>query len=450
MHYSLVTQGQPCISVLQTHVGNIRATISRGKANVNHHSVNLGAHIYVLALIGYIAATFVIMEILYLGVWCRPFNNYWAVPTPNVQCNTATDHLITNAVFNLTSDIAMLLIGFSLFIRSKLPWSRKLILSGVFSLGIFVILAAVLNKYYSFAHPFGSQWTYWYIRESSTAMIVANLPFVWTLLRRIFKLQAFDGEGTQRTVPYHSSRSARGRHIKTSPRHSRTMPKSDVRKGSNKSGSHQDSHNSSIDMRHFPKQQQNTTNDMSFADMLGPGGMAPPPSAADALSLPKPVQKASWREQGLFGRGDLELMLDPWDSGIEDDSPVQVRESMSNNSVRPGAHSVASNHGSVMSTDRSPGSPGSSKRRSRIRDEEAQYNLQEDVGASCHYYDGPPDWVSEKSEMGDTVLDEEGCVVDTSKIGDLTALPRPQALAAGTEPKSPIFDEEERRSSVAL
>lgn len=29
----------------------------------------------------YVAVTFVIMEILYFGVWCRPFNQYFAVPT---------------------------------------------------------------------------------------------------------------------------------------------------------------------------------------------------------------------------------------------------------------------------------------------------------------------------------------------------------------------------------
>lgn len=396
------------------------------------------------------------MEVLYLGVWCRPFYDYWAVPTPNVQCNTATDHLITNAVFNLTSDLAMLVIGFSLFIRSKLPWSRKLILAGIFSLGIFVLVAAVLNKYYSFAHPYGTQWTYWYIRESSTAMIVANLPFVWTLLRRVFKLQAFNGEATQRTVPYHSSRSARGRHIKTDPRHSRTIPKSDVHRGSNKSGSNHDSHNSSVDMKHFSRHQQSGPNNLSLADMLGPGGMAPPPSAADAMSLPKPVKRPTFREQGLFGREDLELMLDPWDSGDEEDTPTRLRDSISNTGARPGANSVASDRESVRSMrsmERSPGSPTSSKRMSRIRDEEAQYNLQEDVGASCHYHEGPPDWVSENSGMGD--IDEEGLIVDTPDNGDFTQPPE-RRFSAGAEPKTPTYGEErlsrsrERRSSLAL
>lgn len=47
------------------------------------------------------------------------------------------------------------------------------------------IVAAMLNKIYSFTDPFGSEWTYWYVRESSTALLVGNLPFVWALWRRV-------------------------------------------------------------------------------------------------------------------------------------------------------------------------------------------------------------------------------------------------------------------------
>lgn len=31
-----------------------------------------------------------------------------------------------------------------------------------------------------------------YVRESSTALLVANLPYIWTLFRRIFKFKALD------------------------------------------------------------------------------------------------------------------------------------------------------------------------------------------------------------------------------------------------------------------
>lgn len=41
----------------------------------------------VIATSVYVALTFVIMEILYFGVWCRPFNQYWAVPTNSSTCS---------------------------------------------------------------------------------------------------------------------------------------------------------------------------------------------------------------------------------------------------------------------------------------------------------------------------------------------------------------------------
>lgn len=115
-----------------------------------------------------------------------------AVPTPNEQCNAATNHLITNAVFNLSSDTILLSIALPMFIRSKLPPRKKIALVLVFGLGIFVILAAILNKYYSFTEPFGNMWTYWYVRESSTALLVANLPYMWTLLRRVLPFKAME------------------------------------------------------------------------------------------------------------------------------------------------------------------------------------------------------------------------------------------------------------------
>jgi hypothetical protein len=141
-------------------------------------------NVFIKILCGYVAFGFVFMEIFYFGVWCRPFYLYWAVPTPNIQCSAATNHLITNAVFNLSSDSIMIAIGLPMFLRLKLPWRKKVPMIGIFSLGVFVILAAVLNKVYSFSQPFGSLWTYWYVRESSTALLVANLPFVWTFWRR--------------------------------------------------------------------------------------------------------------------------------------------------------------------------------------------------------------------------------------------------------------------------
>lgn len=69
--------------------------------------------------------------------------------------------------------------------------TRKLILCGVFSLGGFVILAAVLNRYYNFTIPYSPIFLNWYVGELSTAVFVANIPLCWPLLRRLFRVGTF-------------------------------------------------------------------------------------------------------------------------------------------------------------------------------------------------------------------------------------------------------------------
>ncbi|THV70096.1 hypothetical protein D6D28_05410 [Aureobasidium pullulans] len=110
----------------------------------------------------YVGISFVVMEVLYFGVWCRPFTMYWAVPSTK-QCTAATNHLILNAVFNLSSDILILAVALPMFIKTRLPLRKKIAIVGIFSLGTFVIICAILNKRekgYSFSNPFGLAWTY--------------------------------------------------------------------------------------------------------------------------------------------------------------------------------------------------------------------------------------------------------------------------------------------------
>jgi hypothetical protein len=168
----------------------------------------------------YVAVGFVVMEVLYFAAWCRPISEYWAVPEPSSsQCNALINHRITKAVFNLSSDIIMLIIALQMLIRSHLPPKRKLILCGIFSLGIFVIIASMLNSYYSFKNPYKQTWIFWYVRESSTAILVANLPYTWTILREFFDLGSFD-DAHPPPWTFHSARTAQGR--RTAQLHSHT------------------------------------------------------------------------------------------------------------------------------------------------------------------------------------------------------------------------------------
>ncbi|CAK7245711.1 MAG: hypothetical protein STHCBS139747_007300 [Sporothrix thermara] len=155
----------------------------------------------------YCAIGYVVIQILYLGVWCRPIYDYWAVPVPegHDQCKTYLHHMITVTVFHVSSDLLMLLIPVPMIARARLPLLRKIILCIIFSLGLLVVLVAILNRYYNFTVSNSLVFLIWYNGEASTAVMVANIPFLWTLLRYIFSLDAW-GSSSRR------SRNASGAH----------------------------------------------------------------------------------------------------------------------------------------------------------------------------------------------------------------------------------------------
>ena len=163
-------------------------------------------NIAIRILAAYVAIGFVVTEILYFTAWCRPFSEYYRVPTDLNQCNALIDHRITKTVFNISSDIIMLCIALQMIIRSSLPFTRKLVLCAIFSLGIFAVAAATLSAYYSIHRPYTHTWLSWYLRESSMVIIVANIPFTWTILRELFEVDEFNGSSPQPWSFYPASR----------------------------------------------------------------------------------------------------------------------------------------------------------------------------------------------------------------------------------------------------
>jgi hypothetical protein len=79
---------------------------------------------------------------------------------------------------------------------------RKLFLIFPFLMGVFTMLCAILSKHLSFTQPFSAEWVFWYCRESSTAMIVTNMPYSWALIRRAFGLKSFFRDSDD-IVPIH-------------------------------------------------------------------------------------------------------------------------------------------------------------------------------------------------------------------------------------------------------
>ncbi|KFY15558.1 hypothetical protein V492_01899 [Pseudogymnoascus sp. VKM F-4246] len=99
-----------------------------------------------------------------------------------------------------------LTIGLGLQRQVKLLIARAIV-TGIFSLGIFVIISAILSRYYCFAHPESIMWIFWYVREASTGVIVANVPHCYALLRKVFSLEAFGTliSSSRRTRETHDS-----------------------------------------------------------------------------------------------------------------------------------------------------------------------------------------------------------------------------------------------------
>lgn len=81
----------------------------------------------------------------------------------------------------------MLLVAIPLLAQVRVPLKQKIILLIVFGMGIFVVIAAILTKVYCLV-PSLISYVYmnWYFREATVAMVVTNIPLIWSLLRELF------------------------------------------------------------------------------------------------------------------------------------------------------------------------------------------------------------------------------------------------------------------------
>ncbi|KAL2870197.1 uncharacterized protein BJX67DRAFT_276962 [Aspergillus lucknowensis] len=147
---------------------------------------NLPLHLYVKIIAVYVAVGFAVIMVTYYAVYCRPFSQYWAMPVDDMQCATYQHYSITQAVFNISSDAAMLAVPIPLLMKAQMKRTKKALLVCIMSLGVFTIIAAILNKVYNFASPLTTTYQIWYIREASTAIYVANLVCLWPLMRKVF------------------------------------------------------------------------------------------------------------------------------------------------------------------------------------------------------------------------------------------------------------------------
>jgi hypothetical protein len=64
----------------------------------NRMTLVLPQHKIVIWTSVYVAVSFVVMEVLYLGVWCRPFSQYWALPPNSSKQILRLGFHLTNAI----------------------------------------------------------------------------------------------------------------------------------------------------------------------------------------------------------------------------------------------------------------------------------------------------------------------------------------------------------------
>ncbi|KAJ5493729.1 hypothetical protein N7463_009816 [Penicillium fimorum] len=154
----------------------------------------------------YVALGFVATE-LSLFLLCRPLTDYWAVlPTPDYQCSSYQYYEIVQGCISISADIFMLLIAIPMLVQVRVPLKQKMILMILFGMGIFVIISAILNKVYCLV-PALISYVYmnWYFREATVAILVTNLPLVWSLLRDVFPaLKSWSGGSKRGTDRYKS------------------------------------------------------------------------------------------------------------------------------------------------------------------------------------------------------------------------------------------------------
>ncbi|KAK5140574.1 hypothetical protein LTR04_002935 [Oleoguttula sp. CCFEE 6159] len=157
---------------------------------------NLKEQRWVIGIAVYCVLGNVTIEICYFAVWCRPFSQYWAMPVQDPQCATYVHYDYMQVVFNISSDAMMLAIPIPLIWKAQVPLRRKVVLLGVFSLGVLIIIAAILNKYNNLASPWTTTYQAWYMIEASIAIYVANIMCWWPLVRFLFGVKAFNAKTT--------------------------------------------------------------------------------------------------------------------------------------------------------------------------------------------------------------------------------------------------------------
>ncbi|KAK0716053.1 hypothetical protein B0H67DRAFT_666603 [Lasiosphaeris hirsuta] len=132
----------------------------------------------VLFIAGFCVIAYILVMSLFLGYWCAPIYEYWAVPYNQSECATYYHHMMFATAWNISSDLMLLAIPFPIVFKTQLPLKKKI--------GLCCILVAILNRYFNFSNPNDLGYVYFYVAEVATAIYVGNIPLCWALIQRVF------------------------------------------------------------------------------------------------------------------------------------------------------------------------------------------------------------------------------------------------------------------------
>ncbi|PYH89990.1 hypothetical protein BO71DRAFT_335427 [Aspergillus ellipticus CBS 707.79] len=162
----------------------------------NRLTVGLSQHRLALG-VGIACVCTFLTSLLFDLLICRPINRNWQVkPYAGNNCTIRPLNYIVIEVLSITTDLAIMCVPIPLIIVAKIPKSQKWILCGLFSSGVFVMVAAALRAYYSvkdintLSTALG-----WASRQALVSAIIVCAPGVKPLFSRFSWFASYGSSG---------------------------------------------------------------------------------------------------------------------------------------------------------------------------------------------------------------------------------------------------------------
>ncbi|OAA43299.1 hypothetical protein NOR_04666 [Metarhizium rileyi] len=129
-------------------------------------------------VIGYVATQTVVF-------WaCHPSSDAFDV-SPWRRCAIDTRYLVVQAVFDISSDVALFSVIMPTLWRLELAWQDKVPLLLTFSMAIYLILCAITSNVFILFYPANECYHFWRMRQAAGGIYISNLPYVWSSVRNL-------------------------------------------------------------------------------------------------------------------------------------------------------------------------------------------------------------------------------------------------------------------------